>query len=346
MEIATGISYTPDGPTVRCVGTSGREETLPIAKLARAGLPGMEGSRRKVKTDLRTWKPCSFEEYSYAIGRPIPEGSQHAAWSFFDGSARFVVPCLALIRELSKPMNHMLPHMFRPQSLDDVCVLDADTTPPTVSVLGTLRIRKDRLYDGLEQRLLWLTCFPSARRAWASVYQAAKEGRIDIALPHASINATVSYVKHGNNHYVVRLGLCGVEAHEEPFPFARDAPAQYVFVDDGKAEVARLECRSWTTNQPKLRMDIPAHADGTVCVTDAEWEEIRAVLPMPRRSNCNPRASLDSILSKLMNGTPWLEVKYPGTDRQANVHSLLRRWQASGRWVEILRVLERMRGAP
>lgn len=346
MEIATGISYTVDGPAMRCVGTSGREEFMPVEALARAGLPGMEGSRRKVKTDLRTWKPCSFEEYSYAIGRPIPGGSQHAAWSFFDGSARFVVPCLALLRELAKPMKHLLPHMFRPQSLDDVCVLDASVTPPTASVLGALRLRRDRQSDGLEQRLLWLTCFPSARLAWASVYQAARQGRIDIALPHASLDMAVSYVKHGNNHYVVRLGLCAVEAHEEPFPFASGAPVQYVLVDERKREAPRLECRAKATNQPKLRMDVPVHADGTLSVTDAEWEVLQTVLPMTRRKNCNPRSSVDAILSKLANGTPWIEVKYPGTDRPAHVHSVFRRWQASGRWDEVLRVLERTRGAP
>lgn len=345
MEIATGINYTVDGPSVRCIGTSGVETSLPIEALARTGLPAMQGSRRKVKTDLRTWKPCSFEEYSYAIGRPIAEGRQHAAWSFFDGSARFVVPCLALLRELAKPMKHLLPHMFRPQSLDDVCVLDVSAASPTVSALGALRLRRDRLYDELEQRLLWLTCFPSARLAWASVYQAARQGRIDIALPHASLDMAAYYVKHGNNHYVVRLGLCAVEAHEEPFPFASGAPAHYVFVDERKRELPRLECRSKATNQPKLRMDVPAHADGTVSVTDAEWEVLRTVLPMTRRKSSNPRASLDAILSKLANGTPWIEVKYPGTDRQANVHSTFRRWQASRRWDEILQVLERMRKA-
>jgi hypothetical protein len=343
LEIATGINYPVDGPTVRCIGTSGREGSLPIEALARAGLPGMEGSRRKVKTDLRGWQPCSFEEYSYAIGRPIPDGSQHTAWSFFDGSARFVVPCLALLRELAKPTNHLLSHMFRPQSLDDLCVLDSRAALPTVAVLGSLGLRRDRLYDKLEQRLLWLTSFPSARRAWASVYHAAKQGRIDIALPQASMDVVASYIKHGNNHYVVRLGLCAVNVHEEPFPFATGAPSYYNFVNERARESLRLTSRSWATNQPKLRLDIPAHADGTTCVTEAEWEAIQAVLPMPRRKNCNPRASLDAILSKLANGAPWLEVKYPGTDRPAPVHSTFRRWQSSGRWDEILRVLERMR---
>lgn len=343
MDIATGIDYSAATPIARCIGASGQETSLRIDELGRSGLPRTTGTFRRIKTDLRSWKPCSFDEYAYAIGRPVANDWQHAIWSFVDGNGRFLVPALALLRGLAKPNKRLLPFIFRPQSLDDICVLNSNASGPSVSVLDALPKLHKRNYDNLEQRLLWLTCYPSARRAWASVYHSATQGRIDISLPSALIEARVQFVKHGNNHYVTKLGLSSAEALEQPFPFAQGAPSRFTFFSDRIRDTTSLRNTPGRSKKLTLSMNIPRHPSGMLEVSDEEWSLIDGILARPNWMAQNQRDSLDAILGKLANSIPWADVKRQGSDAQAHVAVMFQRWKKSGKWDKILAVLERRR---
>jgi hypothetical protein len=70
-------------------------------------------------------------------------------------------------------------------------------------------------------RMNWVLQFPSARRAWASVYARALEGQLDVALPNAAAAATLRGVEVDGKLMVTSMDMLTLQAMEAPHEFAR-----------------------------------------------------------------------------------------------------------------------------
>ncbi len=337
MELVTGIDWDGGSPMARCIVARGAETTISVGEMVTQGLPPSQRESsyvRRVTTDLRSWRPVVFDEYAFAFKRPLFDKSAHAAWSFLDGRTRLVVPALALLRALVRPGKTFFPYLFRPQSLDDVCSYAGQSghggqvrvlTPGDVRVMHTPEVT---------DTLSWFYCFPSARQAWGSVYQSAKQGMLNFALPEVSLTLNVRSVRLGSNAYVTSLNVLELVAEEEPFAFAEGHPRiveASAFAKGGQRRVAD------TGNQ---RKDLPPFEP----LTDQEWREIGPLLQSGKGLRPeDQRSLLDAILWKFSEGVRWDDVKQRLGSSLAKAPTSYSRWRADGRWDAVVARLSELR---
>lgn len=334
MELVTGIQMDGGVVLARGIGSHGREFSMPVSQLASRGLPRLRGHLRNVTTNLQEWKRCSFDEYAFAVGRPLASEPHQGAWSFVDGTERFVVPALALLRGLVRPGTTLFPRLFRPQSLEDLCSVSNDGGTLNVHLRRECGDQRVRSSVETPLRMSWLYCFPSARQAWASVYNEACRGWLDMLLPKARVTFGTYSLRAGRNAYVTRINPLTVDASEEPFPFAQGHPLSFSLV----AQAKRGDKRSL---QHPVKAEVPLRA-GAVLVSDSEWETLRPIIENKRNSE-NSRAILDGMLLKLHSGATWELNAYPsGASRTATIAAYYR-WNADGRFERVLSALRQLR---
>lgn len=337
MELVTGIDWDSGSPRARCHGVKGTAVSISVGDMVTRGLPPsqMQSSyARRVTTDLRRWRPVSFNEYAFAFNRPLLDEPAHAAWSFVDGSTRLVVPALALLRALVRPSKALFPYLFRPQSLDDVCGYTSEADMGgRVRVLAPGDPRVMRSPEVVES-LSWMYCFPSARRAWGSVYQSAKQGMLNFALPEAVLTLNVRSVRLGANAYVTSLNAVELIAQEEPLPFAQGHPRTIhasAFAKGGQGRVA---------DTGKQRKGLPPFQH----LTDQEWHEIGPLLQSGKGLRPeDQRSLLDAILWKFAESVRWEDVKLRLGTSLAKAPTTYSRWKADGRWDAVVTRLSELR---
>ena len=342
MELVTGIEWEDNRAIATGLGPRHAPIQLEIGNLGSIGLPGDRGERRLLDTDFQDWLPAQFAEYAFAIGRPISKEQGHSAWAFHNGSSRYVVPALALMRALFRPHKTMLPRLFRPQSLEDVCTFTERGDGASVAVLpGLGNARRYRERSSVLALLSWFYFFPSARRSWSSVYAEACKGALGMSLPLASSSLVLNGVPMGNNFYVTRINVMSLCPKEEPFEFA------------SKCTVAPIDLYATNHKSGKASKSALAHErtlglrQGEAAVSDVEWNVVREILDSNRlrgrRSSDNTRGVLDGILQKLCFGTPWMDTTYPSGITHSAASTALHRWRGDGRWEQVFAVLSEMR---
>lgn len=337
MELVTGIDWDSGSPRARCIGVKGAKATISVGDMVTQGLPPAQtGSTyvRRVTTDLRSWRPVSFDEYAFAFNRPLLEEPGHAAWSLLDGSTRLVVPALALLRALVRPSKAFFPYLFRPQSLDDVCSYAGQSGRGIqVRVLTPGDVRSIHTPE-VTDTLSWFYCFPSARRAWGSVYQSAKQGMLKFALPEVALTLNVRSARRGSNAYVTSLSVLELVAKDEPFPFAEGHPRSIeasAFAKGGQGRVA---------DTGKQRKGLPPFDP----LTDHEWREIGPLLQSGKGTRPeDQRSLLDAILWKFSEGVRWDDVKQRLGSSLAKAPTSYSRWKADGRWDAVVTRLSELR---
>lgn len=331
MDLVIGIELKGGEATALARGSNGANTRLSIADLDHLGLP-TEGTVRSIHTDLGSWQRTDFREYAVAIERPVCD-ARHGAWTFTDGSRRYIIPALALLRALARPKKVLLPRLFHSQSLDDVCELDPTLPVPGVRLTRLIDKAPLRRNQCLAGRLSWFFCFPSARQAWASVLDCARAGRLDLQLPRASIEARIKYVSRGSTAYVTWMNILSLEAMEAPFDFAIGHQQTIDFI----AEVNR----SLKPIRPSPPLDIPRR-DGEVALSDYEWEAVRPLLNPPGKRSA-ARVTVDGVLSKLSSADSWMNARYPEGISAHGAAVAYQRWRKDGRWEQILDTLRALR---
>lgn len=181
MDWALGI--TVQSRQLACNFLSGHEtHTGPLSLLSNRGSPDTQGAhkRSRVTSTFATWRHVDASEYLAIFGIEIPQSiaNQHQLFEFSVDAKRFVVPCLVLLRTLSRPERLWLPDVFGSHALDRLCLLDSSVTPPE------LRIHEDcwpefpkELFTPTRTAMLWMTSFPSAQRMIGSIHDYAIKER-------------------------------------------------------------------------------------------------------------------------------------------------------------------------
>lgn len=328
MQLVTGIEWRDGHPIAKAMGGSNRISELEISELATHGLPETDVCARNIDINLGDFKPVSFDEYAFAFNRPASDCSTHSTWSVINGKNRLVVPALVLMRALFRPGRVLMPQLFKPQSLDDVCGFSKNNGDYYVRLNRNLNKRG---FTNLAP-LSWFYCFPTARLAWASVYHAAKDGRLHIELPKASLKVAMRGMKVGCTIYVTHLGLLQIEALEEPAEFGAGHARQInVSTQSGKRY----------RNGKQAPESVPYQK-----LTDAEWELVAPLLirKAANRSVLESRSLLDCVLQKLHTGHIWQEIADLNFVPVVRARTALYRWKADTRLSRIVECLNEKRG--
>ncbi|HSI49182.1 MAG TPA: transposase [Ideonella sp.] len=341
MELVTRLAK--DGQRVLAIGIGSLEARngYELDQLGLNGLPDPSDARRRAEASFNEWDSASIAEYAGAFGLAVPKGHAHAVWAFQYNRIRFVVPALVLMRALFRPNHHVLPMLFRPQSLEDACTYAGPGPHGHIALLGSFRgSYHARERTSIAEPLSWMYCFPSARAMWASAFGASQEGRLDLKLPQASARMVLHGRMHAQNFYATRLSFVSVTANEEPFEFASDHSRTICFHVMDEAMASGFKRNKTQDKSIGLR-------DGEHALSDEEWQEVEPIVVRggPGFKHA-PRAVVDAVLAKQCQGTSWTETTYPPGIQHTTACVAFCRWQKDGRWADVLRTLARFRGPP
>lgn len=339
MQWAQEISVE-QGRLVARVFDGAASRSVALNELDRSGLPTERSfTKRGIQTNFSDWREVPAGEYAAAFDLKGANEGFHSVYETYVGKRRLLTPALALIRTFFGLNANVLANVFRPCALDRITVLDGSVEPPA-AVLSGLRIprtRVGRLSDNA-QRLSWMRSHLSAQDMLASVHESAMLGRIGLNLPPS----TVCLVAHGRRVketlFVTGINVLSVSPHDEPILFCQMTAETYHFrAVRTKAHRGRVDTNDYS--------DIPRRNDGSIELSDAEWQEIEPLMLTTRgrsRIRLDQRLILDGVLTKLATRVSWASVKYKAGG-VTHATSAFRRFAGDGRFETILSILAKHR---
>jgi hypothetical protein len=339
VELITHMERLGDRLVAIGVGSPAARAGYDVEQLGLDGVPDDKSDRRRAETHFSDWDQASLSEYGYAFGLPVPPGDGHEVWSFQHNGTRFVVPALVLMRAMFRPNHFLLPHLFKPQSLEDVCDFVGGDAASRVALTGSLRN-----WTGSRERastlepLSWLYSFPSARAMWGSVLSASSRSRIGLELPSASARMVVHGKAHSKNFYATRIVVVSLTAQEAPLEFAHDHSRDICFHVSDERLASGFKPNISKDESIKLRGE-------ESCLSDAEWLQIEPAVGLDsgRKFKHSPRAIVDAMLAKQSQGTSWTDTSYAGGIEHSTASTAFHRWRKDGRWAKVLQLLEQTR---
>lgn len=198
----------------------------------------------------------------------------------------------------------------------------------------------------IQERLLWLSCFPSARRMWTSVYRHARQGSLGLTPANARVDATFSGLKPGNIIFATNLNLRSLTPTEQPLPFASSMRDRVFDLEMGTSK-SYENLRSFKENAAlhpaaKEVFDVPS-VNGRWCMNEVEWAEVLRVLAVQGfRCAAKTKATMDAALKKWGTGVHWHALE--GDAHQ--IENTYRVWKMRGKWDILKEVLRELRAGP
>jgi hypothetical protein len=252
------------------------------------------------------------------------------------GLTPYLIPASVFIQATMRPLQNIHQFLFKPQGLESFCTPLFGSDKPNLGI----NLSKSGLFDSHNKLPTWFTgvyswmsCFPSANRMWASVYNSANIGHLDIEMPQALLTMALTSVKYGEVNLVTNVQILNIETDEQPFLFAANhtkkielygnSISNQQVVKQHKAEILPRG-NSWK-------------------LSDIEWTEISAILPRRTRYKYDLRAIIDLILVKLGTGCPWRLLPFDNLNFPI-VQNTYHRLTRGGNWEEIKKILNMMRG--
>jgi transposase len=348
MELASRLGFDGHRLTAFAVQQSGDELAIPLNQLYKRGLPTCAKSlRRRIDTDLGDWQVVDGQSYLDAFGfkKCREAGMKHQFFEVKEGKWTYIVPALALMKAIFRPMKYLLAEMFLPHALDQQCRLGM--TDDAVSVMSepVWTNNGQRLKCGDVQPLFnWLMLYPSAFSMAGSVHLNTLHGRIGLTLPKATLRVVFKGLKVGWTLFVTEAPILAISAQEAPHFEMGELPTTTL-----RFERDTSKGNPGVADSLTKRFVVPLRQSGETALTDQEWERIEHIILVSRRVQkpfvLSQRPILDGILEKLATGKSWRQVEY-SVGNWVNATNAFRRWVLAGTFAKILSVLAEFRNAP
>lgn len=346
MELAIGIGLKGTLLTGYVLNCGEEMVSMPLKDLYRRGLPTVDkSSRRRIDTDFADWRQVDAQEYLKAFGFQLPDGIQNNQ-QFFEteiGNRRYVIPVLALMRALFRPTKHLLPTMFMPQALDQVCWLNSSAESFSVSVDASwategLAVR----HSDWKALLGWMVAHPTATEMAGSVHHQAIRGHIGMRLPSARIRVVMRGLEVSRTTFVTEAAISTITPIDDPL-FKISGLTGIVALHD------RVLQKGGTAPELAKRYKVPLNAEGSSKLSNDEWIKIELLMNHGRKRlrpfKLSQREILDGVLYKLATGTPWKQVNYEIGNWQ-NASAAFQSWSTRGTMDLIIQSLNNTRTAP
>lgn len=194
-----------------------------------------------------------------------------------------------------------------------------------------------------QERLLWFSCFPSARKMWSSVHKHAVDGRLGLIPANARIDASVVGLKPDDTIFATDLMLRRLIPAEAPLLFA-DSLRGRVFDFDMGTSRNSSNLKAFKESAPvhpavKEDFDVPS-VNGRWAMDEGEWRAVLGVLTEKGfRCAAKTKVSMDAALEKWGTGVQWQTLD--GDARQ--IENTYRVWKMRGKWDILKRVLKELR---
>ncbi|WP_341318693.1 transposase [Paraburkholderia sp. IMGN_8] len=288
-----------------------------------------------LRTSFCHWERASPREYATAFSIQSGVTERHEAYLIPTERTRVVLPTWLLQRSLFGPHNHITKYIYVPNGLEQFCspILNGDQY--TVAIPPRKELWKAKKANDFTQRMEWLYAYPTAYRAWNSVYRFACAGKIAIQLPAAEVLLSVHGKYVGDTFYAISSDILELNPLERPLEWAKNNRERYIFSSGATQR---------KTRNARLR---PINNEWDM--TDQEWAVIEPIASYRRDADRPGRPSgyllrdvVNGAILKMGTGIAWSELW--NQRRGFSVSPMLySRMRADGRWEKIVDVLANSR---
>jgi len=285
---------------------------------------------------LTSLEPSDASEYLSVMGMHHADPRGQDVFVVTYEGRRIHLPAAVLLQSLISRLAMVGDRLLCPASLPMLATPTVLNGALCVQLVSRVVQRSTALQPLVQNRFIWLTCFPSAVRMWGSGYGNATKGRLSLAMPSALVSASVVGVRSANSVYATRLSIKELTPTEGALPFAQPfVPKSFVFakVVDGRglAEFQAEGGHSSITSDDR----VPRGRTGWR-MADDEWHQVIHLLnERGYVTRVSTKPALDAALEKLGRGIRWKECG-PHFKTARNNHV---RWRESGKWVDFLEAL-------
>lgn len=327
---------------VRVQSAVGHELLLSLPELS-ADM-GLEDARtlRRMPLDLSKGVAMDPGEYLSLLGLAGLAVDGQPVYEFATDARRLLIPAQLLVLATVGSQKQLRSELLSPEGPEALMTV---VIGPEGLLMTPTPFRR-RPFDLQPQwnapRLEWIQCYPSVRRAWASVYANALMGRMDISPIDATCAVNVRGFRAKNGTFLVTsLKITEATPNEQPFEFARGLAAPS-FLFDSKTLVARP--KGGAARAPRKE----AGLEGVLwagAVSDDQWAMVEPLLSVflkldrtgfgrPKRKY-KVRELVDVMLDKTIRGVPWPQA-HEDEKRVRTAIELFYRLTKAGVWGEIV----------
>lgn len=196
------------------------------------------------RLDLARLHPCGSENHLKALGIPTLLHESHPCFELEDDNRKFVIPAAVMLTAIIGDLSTIGERILRAGSLSQF----ASPLGKNGKIMqkfgkkvpyGVQKFNRENVLHRYE----WLTCFPSARRMWASVYHHARAGKMQIDLPKATVDISISGFSADGVVHVTRAMVYKVFPSEPPVAMAADLTKEVYVLKMPREEARPQESR-------------------------------------------------------------------------------------------------------
>jgi hypothetical protein len=297
---------------------------------------------RITDASLAAMAPVDPREYLDAIGVTATVPGGHEVFGLPHEGRVIHIPAVVLLSSLFGRMSAIGDRLLQAASLDQVATPCFDDGKLRVKFHRKSRLTQDSETACVQARFVWLTCYPSAKRTWSSVYAYASQGKLSLRLPAATLSASVAGHRTSDAVYATSVSISSLVPTETALPFAQThAPRQFGFQPHSQSHANKLaKFRASGAPRPGItRAELPLGPKGWA-MTAHEWAVARQLLKQAGyESPTSVQGTIDVALEKLGAGQPWSTMG----PRWRSVQTVYQHWRARGQWQVFLDILRELR---
>ncbi|WP_109477553.1 transposase [Paraburkholderia sp. C35] len=322
------------------IDRTGLTEMLAPDQMYKISFATTNSEKISLTTSFQGWRRATAQEYASAFGITSHVTENHEVYTVDADHTRVLIPAWELQRSLLGAPTSIANYLYASNSLERICapILDDENFRIEIRIPRTGSRRTTRSTQFLT-RLEWFYAYPSAYRAWHSIYQLACKGKIGIELP--AVEATISaHGKHiDDTFYVSSLNIWDISPLEPPMDWANNVSRRYDFAGPRERSL-----RGRQTSDHRIRP-----VDSRWELDDSEWKAIEEIVSRKVRSDRpgrhrkhSLRQVVDGMIIKMGTGNAWKELGSHDIDASAS-GSLYHRLRIDGRWDQIADILAKAR---
>lgn len=337
MKWVTGVTRNEAGRL--CISMQDLTGKMTLGTLKELSARTAKENRRHIfaEIDLADLHRIDTRHYLDTLGLGSEFSSNQAVYEYQLADSTLIIPVQFLILALLSSDGALKLTLMTP--LGENCLKVALNSENGVH-LHSAKFRQFNFplqHESIDPRLRWILCYPSATRAWGSVYRNALSGRFDMDIPAAKARLKIYFKKIGGRRYVTSIIAMEVHPTEAAHPYV-GIPLSERFVFKEKQKYKEHHMKKFTTNEPRLSGLLISTS-----LTDAQWEEIE---PIVRRLPCRTgkaallriyplRALVSAIVLKYSASLAWSAVS---TEEKflVSVRATSRKLRKAGLWEEIV----------
>lgn len=320
--------------------------TVGSLRYGRANFP-RRGYIAAAATDLSLESMCVADTAAYlaALGIKNVDPAGHRVYALQGPNKRILVPAVVMLSALLGRLSLVGDRLLEPASLDRLAtpVFNANGPAAVGFCFRSGLSAKDASSQSVQSRFLWLTCFPSARMFWGSVYRSAVQGQLAFTSPKATIDATFAGHRDEHTVYATRMTVSRLMPTEQPYPFAENrVQGEFEFYEHRSTQSDKLNkfrASGGTRCLVKVQADLLRGPAGWA-TSEAEWSSALAKLKeLNFHSPRSVKGNIDLVLEKFGGGHRWTSMG-PGW---RSAQTIYQHWGRRGQWDAFKAVLNDMR---